>query len=68
MGIATIHAKSVKRGEEMIEVVIAAAIKSGNIADAAELLHEYGQTLEETGQWQTALEVFHRESSLREQL
>jgi tetratricopeptide (TPR) repeat protein len=68
MGIATIHAKSVRRGEEMIEVVIAAAIKSGNIADAAELLHEYGQTLEETEQWQTALEVFHRESSLREQL
>jgi diguanylate cyclase (GGDEF)-like protein len=68
MGIATIHVGSVKRGEELIEAVINTGINSGDIADSAELLHEYGQTLEQTGQWQMALAVFHRESALREQL
>lgn len=68
MGIATIHVGSVKRGEEMIEAVINTGINSGDIADAAELLHEYGQTLEQAGQWQMALAVFHRESAQREQL
>jgi diguanylate cyclase (GGDEF)-like protein len=68
MGISTIHTGAVKRGEEMIEEVITAAVNSGNIADAAELLHEYGQTLEETGQWPTALSVLHRENTLRDQL
>ena len=67
-GIATIHAGSVKAGEEMIETVIEAVLRSGDISDAAELLHEYGQTLEQVRQWQTALTVFHRESMLREQL
>jgi diguanylate cyclase (GGDEF)-like protein len=68
MGIATIHVGSVKRGAEMIEAVINTGIGSGDVADAAELLHEYGQALEQAGQWQTALTVFHREAALREQL
>jgi diguanylate cyclase (GGDEF)-like protein len=68
MGIATIHVGSVKRGVEMIEAVINQGIGSGDIADSAELLHEYGEALEQTGQWQTALTVFHRETAFREQL
>ena len=67
-GLANIHVGSVKRGEDMVEAVITAATTNGNIADAVELLHEYGQALEQTNQWQTALTVFHRESTLREQL
>jgi diguanylate cyclase (GGDEF)-like protein len=68
MGIATIHTGAVKRGEEIIEEVITAAVNKGDLADAAELLHEYGQTLEQTGRWQTALAVFHRENTFRDQI
>jgi len=68
IGVVKINTGSLGPGEEMIESVIAAAIQNGDEADAAELLHEYGQTLEQARQWQTALGVYHRENTVRERL
>ena len=65
-GLAYIGLGNVKLGEKLAEGAIAQALAGDNLTDAKDLLHEYGNALEQAGFLMMALQVYHRHDDLSE--
>ena len=68
MGIAEIGLGHLAEGKRRAESAIQRILANGNPVDAQDMMHEYLPALERAGDWRGAVEVYHRNDKLRDQL
>jgi diguanylate cyclase (GGDEF)-like protein len=68
MGFAQIAQGRAEAGKRLADEAVAAYERTGATAEIAELLGEYGQYLENAGDFRAALGLFHRQRKLSEEI